>query len=147
MLDEPIALPAATHACSQASEAAPAPRLQSVITPRDWPHVLADMDACLPIEGYDPERWKQVLEDARWFAGKHGMAASALGWTASDLFGFDGRDGWGGVVDRLEGARRIILSDTVARWKNDDCEGWLWRASLPQRAPIWAYGKGGAHHG
>ncbi len=108
--------------------------------PRQWQAELARLDAATIQEGYTAQRWLQLVEDARWLADWHACSAAALCWTASDLFGLDEtRDGWGGLADRLEGARRVTFTDTVARWRSDHVDGWLWRRTLGPMQPIWEY--------
>lgn len=107
-------------------------------TPSDWRAGLASLNLAKPPDGLEPERWGQLLVDARWLARWHGEAASALGWTASDLFGLDAtRWGWGGLADRLAGARHVALTDTVAHWRAAELDGWLWRRSLRPMALLW----------
>jgi len=85
-----------------------------------------------------PDKWRTLLADARWIARNHGEAAAAFGWSASDLFGLDPvRDGWGGLADRLEGARCLALTAKVAHWRGAECEGWLWRQTLSAKPLIW----------
>lgn len=104
-----------------------------------WQAVLARLDASQPPPNHNPERWWQLLEDARWLADRHGSSAAALGWTASDLFGLDDtHDGRGGLADRLAGARRVTFTDTVAHWRSADLDGWLWRRTLRPMRTIWA---------
>lgn len=106
--------------------------------PDQWRAHLARLDAQAAPGGIAPARWRELVVDARWIADRHGDSAAALGWTASDLFGMDDRrDGWGGVADRLDGARRLAFTTTVAHWRGDECEGWLWRQSLSAKPLLW----------
>lgn len=106
--------------------------------PSAWTSALRSVDRCSPGWGLHPDRWVQLVDDARWLASAHGKAAAALGWTASDLFGIEpGRDGWGGLADRLEGARSIKLTANLAQWRGDECVGWLWRQSLTDKPVLW----------
>lgn len=107
-------------------------------TPAEWREVLAGLDLDRPPDGMEAQRWVRLLGDARWLARWHGEAASSLGWTASDLFGIDAkREGWGGLADRLDGARQVTLTDTVAHWRTADLDCWLWRRSLRPLSPLW----------
>lgn len=36
---------------------------------------------------FEPDRWRQTVEDGRQFLTQWGQQAAALGWTARDLFG------------------------------------------------------------
>jgi hypothetical protein len=104
----------------------------------EWHAELERLDAAAAPSGSNPQHWRQLVDDARWLADRHADSAAALGWTASDLFGLDDmRDGWGGLADRLEGARRVTFTDTVARWRSDQIDGWLWRHTLRPMRAIW----------
>ena len=108
--------------------------------PIAWQVALAGLDAATAPQGFAPDRWRQLVEDARWLADRHGGSAAALGWTASDLFGLDDTmDGWGGLADRLAGARRATFTDAVARWRSDQADGWLWRRTLRPMRTIWEF--------
>jgi len=107
------------------------------VDPTTWPDALAAIDASRPPAGFDPDRWRYLLTDARWLCRNHGQAAAALGWTASDLFGIDPLSGWGGLADRLEGARNLVLTDRIAHWRGADLEGWLWRCTLTAKPVLW----------
>ena len=43
----------------------------------------------------------------------------------------------GGLADRLEGARRLAFTSSVAHWRGEDCEGWLWRRTLTAKPVLW----------
>lgn len=106
--------------------------------PAQWAATLSRLDASRPVGGIHPDRWRVLLADARWIARHHAETAAAFGWTASDLFGIDRLRGWGGLADRLEGARRLAFTARVAHWQDDDSEGWLWRHTLRPYALLWA---------
>lgn len=106
--------------------------------PDAWQVALARLDAATAPQGFTSARWRQLVEDARWLADRHGSSAAALGWSASDLFGLDDTlDGWGGLADRLRGAKRVNFTDTVAHWRSDELDGWLWRRTLRPMRAIW----------
>lgn len=106
--------------------------------PGIWAARLNALDLRRPPALFAPERWRVLVEDARWLAFTHGKAAAALGWAASDLFGIDPTlAGWGGLADRLQGARGLTLTENVAHWRGDDCVGWLWRSTLTEKPLIW----------
>lgn len=112
--------------------------LAAATGPGQWQAALASLDAATTPEGFSPARWRELVEDARWLAERHGPSASALGWSASDLFGLDEQlDRWGGLADRLAGARRATFTDTVARWRSDTQDGWLWRRTLRPMRLLW----------
>lgn len=105
--------------------------------PPAWLAALATLDSSHPPAEIAPDLWPMVLADALWIARIHGEAAAALGWSASDLFGIGPEPGNGGLADRLDGARRLAFTSSVAHWRGEDCEGWLWRRSLTAKAVIW----------
>ena len=111
--------------------------------PSGWCEALSHLDPFHQPGGIEPGRWRALVADARWLAKCHGPSAAALGWTASDLFGLDRFAGWGGLADRLAGARQVALTEAVAHWRADDLDGWLWRKSLRPMPTIWE----AAHHG
>jgi hypothetical protein len=104
---------------------------------------LATLSPDQPPTTFAPDRWRALVADARWLAERHGAAAAALGWTASDLFGLDPLAGWGGLADRLDGARQLALTDRTAHWRAEALDGWLWRRTLRPMPPLWE----AAHHG
>lgn len=106
--------------------------------PAAWSAALATIDASRPPAGFDCDHWRNLLADAQWLSRQHGRAAAALGWDASALFGIGPRIGWGGLADRLEGARNLVLTDRVAHWRGADLEGWLWRESMRPMRTLWA---------
>ena len=105
--------------------------------PAAWLAALAALDTSRPPAGIAPDLWPVILADAQWIARHHGDTAAALGWTASDLFGLSEYPGEGGLADRLNGARRIAFTSSVAHWRGEDCEGWLWRRTLTDKPLIW----------
>lgn len=110
--------------------------------PSVWAAQLNALDLRQPPTRFAAERWSVLVEDARWLAFTHGQAAAALGWCASDLFGVDPTlDGWGGLADRLHGARALTFTENVAHWRGEDCVGWLWRCSLTEKPLIWWAGQ------
>jgi hypothetical protein len=108
--------------------------------PPDWTASLAAIDASRPPAGFDPDRWRCLLDDARWLCRTHGPSAAALGWTSSDLFGLTLPNGIGGVADRLGGVRNLVLTDRIAHWRGANLEGWLWRETMRPMPLIWACG-------
>jgi len=135
----PTLAPLAPLALSPAS----IPKMDAKAAPADpawWQAALARLDAATAPEGLTPARWRELVEDARWLADLHGGSAAALGWNASDLFGLDDRlDGWGGLADRMRGARRMTLTDGLARWRSDQEDGLLWRRTLRPMRTLWSF--------
>ena len=105
--------------------------------PSAWLAALAALDTCRAPAGIAPDLWPILLADALWIARVHGDNAAALGWSASDLFGIGRQAGNGGLADRLDGARRLAFTSSVAHWRCEDCEGWLWRRSLTAKPVLW----------
>jgi len=108
-------------------------------TPAAWAAALAMLDASRAPKGIAPDWWRTLLADALWITRNHAEAATALGWTASDLFGVRPQHGpgQGGLADRLDGARRLAFTTRIAHWQGDDGEGWLWRHTLDAKPLIW----------
>ncbi|MDE2303549.1 MAG: hypothetical protein KGK11_13420, partial [Sphingomonadales bacterium] len=59
-----------------------------------------------------------LLDDAQWLLDGFGAAAARAGWTGSDLFGVCARPRWGGIADRLRGARSLAIGADVASWRH-----------------------------
>ena len=106
-------------------------------TVAEWTRQLSRLDRHQPPEGFALGRWQSLCADALWLAESYGDQAMHLGWTASDLFGLDPLPGWGGLADRLEGARSVTFTSTVAHWIGKGNAGWLWRRTLTPKPPIW----------
>lgn len=105
--------------------------------PAAWSAALALLDSGRAPVGVEPDLWPMILADAQWIARVHGENAAALGWNASDLFGLSDHPGEGGLADRLEGARRLAFTSSVAHWLGGECEGWLWRRTLDVKPLLW----------
>jgi hypothetical protein len=85
---------------------------------RGWRGNLARLAVTEPLHGVDARRWRQLLDDADWLLEHFGRQAACDGWPAADLFGvLPGRDGWGGVADRLQGSRSLVMSADRASWR------------------------------
>lgn len=113
------------------------PRGVSLNCPSHWRARLAALDPDNPPTMVDPQRWRTLIDDARWLAEAHGKAAAGFGWSAAQLFGIDGAPGWGGLVDRIDGARRVALTAETARWRNEHEDGKLWRKGCTGGVPVW----------
>ena len=105
--------------------------------PAAWFAALTALDANRAPAGIGPDWWRTVLAHALWIARNHAEAAAALGWSASDLFGLADYPGEGGLADRLEGARRLAFTSSVAHWRGEEIEGWLWRRTLTAKPALW----------
>ena len=85
---------------------------------RAWAAALQSLDREKPLHGLDRLRWCQLVGDAEWLLASFGQQAARDGWSACDLFGvLPGRDGWGGIADRLRASRSLMMSGEVARWR------------------------------
>lgn len=93
------------------------PRGISLNCPSHWRAKLAALDPDNPPQSMAPNRWRTLLADALWLAEAHGPAAAALGWTEAQLFAVNGQAGWGGLADRLEGARHLSIDHRKAVWR------------------------------
>jgi hypothetical protein len=85
---------------------------------RSWRAALAAVDFDHPLPGLDATRSRQLLRDARWLLNHFAQRAAVDGWSAGELFGrWPGKDGWGGIADRLQGSRSLVMTDDRARWR------------------------------
>jgi hypothetical protein len=87
---------------------------------------LATLDPAKPLHGLEPARWRRLLEDAQWLRDAYAPAAFRNGWTPGELFGLwfwmDGdtltlKPAWGGLADRLQGARSLVMTEDRATWR------------------------------
>ena len=138
--DSPVVHAIGTNGANGTGLVAAISALPRPIDPADWNTALATINASRAPAGFDPDRWRYLVTDARWLCRYHGPAAAALGWTASDLFGLALPNGIGGLADRLEGTRNLVLTDRIAHWRGADLEGWLWRETMRPMSPLWAMG-------
>jgi hypothetical protein len=87
--------------------------------PAQWYAILTDLNARDPVDWLSAERWTALLSDAENFLSAWGRVASALGWTAHDLFGVHptapaARFDVMGLLPILNGAAVLTLTDTTA---------------------------------
>ena len=83
-----------------------------------WRAHLLRLSEDAPLHGLERLRWLQILDDARWLLDNFGEQAARDGWSALDLFGvLPGRDAWGGIADRLQASRSLVMGADVARWR------------------------------
>lgn len=79
---------------------------------------LGSLDPERPMHGVSADRWQQLLDDAQWLAETFGAQAARNGWSAPDLFGrWPGIDAMGGIADRLNSSRSLVLSADRAAWR------------------------------
>ena len=57
--------------------------------PREWAEGLARLCTMPRPSNVSARRWGQAVDAAGWFADKWSAKASAMGWTALDIFGVD----------------------------------------------------------
>jgi hypothetical protein len=95
--------------------------LQSEETARsilaDWHRRLSVLDVYEPPEGFDQMRWGTLVHDCWWLHETHASRLVRHGWSALDLFAaMPLQRGWGGLADRLQGARNLLFDDQGAHW-------------------------------
>jgi hypothetical protein len=87
---------------------------------KDWHRGIHRLDIDQPVEGVPLVRWQTFVTDAaRFLAGPFAERASALGWTALDLFGCDcsrplARLDEAGLIWMLNGKRLVALTAETA---------------------------------
>jgi hypothetical protein len=86
---------------------------------REWHARLSQLDVYEPPEGFDKMRWGTLLHDCWWLYETHASRLVRDGWTAADLFlVLPSQRGWGGLADRLQGARNVLFDDRgLAHWR------------------------------
>lgn len=85
---------------------------------REWRAHLMRLDPTKPLHGLSRARWGELVDDADWLFETHALRAAGDGFSVFDLFGvMPGRDGWGGVADRLRASRSLVMSADVAKWR------------------------------
>jgi len=84
----------------------------------DWHRHLSALDAYESPEGLDQRRWAMLLEDASWLYEAHASRLVRDGWGAMGQWAvMPSRRGWGGLADRLQGARNVLFDDQGAHWR------------------------------
>jgi hypothetical protein len=87
---------------------------------KDWQRGVQRLDIDRPLEGVPLGRWQTFVTDAaRFLVGPFAEQASALGWTALDLFGCDdsrplSRLDLAGLIWLLNGKRLVALTAETA---------------------------------
>lgn len=85
---------------------------------REWRAYLMRLSPTKPFHGLGQTRWACLLDEADWLFENYAGQAARDGWSSLDLFGvLPGRDGCGGIADRLRGSRSLMMSSDVARWR------------------------------
>jgi hypothetical protein len=79
---------------------------------REWHAHLSKLDVHDPPEGFDQMRWGTLVHDCWWLYETHASRLVRDGWSAMDLLGvLPSYRGWGGLADRLQGARNVLFDD------------------------------------
>jgi hypothetical protein len=101
---------------------------------------LAGLDPAKPMHGLDAARWRQLLDDGQWLRDSFAPAAFRNGWTIADLFGlWPNKDAWGGIADRLQGARSLVMDEDRAHWRRmfSRAPDQFNRGTYPALRPLW----------
>ncbi len=110
----------------------------TVATLSGWQHSFVRLDPCQPPEGFTMRRWQQLYDDSLWILEAHGSHACQNGWTAADLFGlWPDKPHWGGIADRLRGARSLVMDADRASWRSWGQVERFNRGSYPHLRPFW----------
>jgi hypothetical protein len=111
---------------------------------KDWHCGVRRLDIDRPLEGVPVGRWQTFVTDAaRFLAGPFAERASALGWTALDLFGCDdsrpfARLDKAGLIWLLNGNRLAALTaDTAVILTGTGTRHTYRRPSEPSRVLAW----------
>lgn len=111
-------------------------------TLREWSAALARVDPRNPLHDLPRLRWGRLIADVEWLLEGFGQQAAVDGWSALDLFGvLPGRDGWGGIADRLCASRSLLMTADRASWRrvtSGSSESYARAAgSMPLLVPMW----------
>lgn len=92
---------------------------------REWHGRLVGIDDCRAPAGFSIIWWQQACDDARWIYENFASCAVRDGWSAHDLFGvLPWRPGWGGLCDRVRGARNLKMAGQKALWSSWGVRDW-----------------------
>ena len=95
-------------------------------TLREWHSHLAPLDFNSAPDGFTLQRWRELHGDSWWIYENFASRALGDGWSAHDLFGvFVPRLGWGGLCDRLKGARNLKMAGPKAIWSHWGVPDWI----------------------
>ena len=119
------------------------PSLDPISVQREWRGELAKLEDGKPLHDYSPGRWRVLVDDACWLFNEFGDQAAFNGWSTADLFGrWPGHhDGWGGLADRLRGARDLKMGADVATWRGRFRVEQYPRGCFPDLKPFWERGE------
>ena len=97
---------------------------------RDWHRHLAPLDFDCAPDGFARNRWRELCDDSWWIYENFAAQAVHDGWSAQDLFGvLPFRPGWGGLCDRLQGARNLKMGGERAAWSRFGVKDWACRGA------------------
>lgn len=84
----------------------------------DWHRHLSALDPYDAPDGFTLNCWAVLVHDCWWLYETHASRLVRDGWTAMDLFTvIPSQRGWGGLADRIQGARNVLLDDLAqAHW-------------------------------
>ncbi len=92
---------------------------------REWHGHLVAIDDCHARAGFSIMWWQQACDDAHWIYENFASRAVRDGWSAHDLFGvLPSYPGWGGLCDRIKGARNLKMAGPKAIWFNWAVPDW-----------------------
>jgi hypothetical protein len=114
------------------------PSLNPTAVLRKWHEQLSPVDPCRAPPGWSGENWRTLIEDAHWLYESFASHAVRDGWTAADLFGlWPSKPHWGGVADRLQGSRSLVMMRDRARWSRWGQAERFCRGAYPGLRPLW----------
>jgi len=110
--------------------------------PRAWAEGCARLQCQSPPPGCSRAEWLGVIDAAGWFLDAWATQATALGWTATDLFGcgpiWNRRDLRGLLTFIEPGAAVVAITHDTARIKLvSGAVQTYHRHAMPRAAPIW----------
>lgn len=83
----------------------------------DWHKRLTLLDVYEIPQRIERNRWGQLVLDCWWLYETHASRLVHEGWSLSDLWGlFVNLPGGGGLADRLQSARNVLLDGDQAMW-------------------------------
>lgn len=117
---------------------APQGRVSTIDVLKEWRRGLALVDPRKPRASYDAAAWHTLCEDAAWLLDTFGERAERDDWSAADLFGlWPDKPGWGGIADRLRGARSLVMTADRAHWRSWGQMERFNRGAYPNLRPVW----------
>lgn len=103
-----------------------------------WAQQLALPNANQPPDGFCITLWSIIYADATWLMDNFGELAARDSWSDADLFGlWPGKPHWGGIADRLRGARSLVMDADRASWRTWGQIERFNRGAYPHLRPFW----------